>query len=343
MRAILSLAIALALAGQALGQVALPAEYRIKLGRLGKLEAQSKSTVKWINLHDGLDLIADSSGRWAIVLGNTPGKYKVAAYACGEDGPTEPAYCLVVVEGPDPAPGGPKPAPTGADPAKATCKLRFGNSGCTATIIGPRRDDGYWSALTAAHCTGGVGSVGQITLPDARTFPVKVTARDTNADVTWLRIEDASLSALPYAILATTSPAVGTNVWHQGYGVDKPGNRETGKVSAGEDSNGQLQFQLSVSSGDSGSGIFREDNGDLVGVVCCTSARGAKVTMWGGSSIVAAKLKVSDNRDRPIFVFPLDEEEMEAQIPVRSAQLSRGEALFLRRGFSLDFFLCARS
>jgi len=40
--------------------------------------------------------------------------------------------------------------------------------------------------------------------------------------------------------------------------------------------------------------VIREDNGELVAAVCCTSARGAKVTMWGGGSLAAAKLRVVD-------------------------------------------------
>ena len=54
-------------------------------------------------------------------------------------------------------------------------------------------------------------------------------------------------------------------------------------MTAGPDSNGQLQFRLSVSSGDSGSGIFRADTGEVVGVVCCTSGLGVNAAMWGGA------------------------------------------------------------
>jgi hypothetical protein len=53
-----------------------------------------------------------------------------------------------------------------------------------------------------------------------------------------------------------------------GYGVDKPGNKETGHMVSGPDGNGQLRMNLSVSSGDSGSGTIRADTGELVAVVC---------------------------------------------------------------------------
>src|SRR5262249_36997558 len=99
------------------------------------------------------------------------------------------------------------------------------------------------------------------------------------------------LDGLPYALLARTDPAPGTAVWHNGYGVDKPGNREDGVVTAAPNADGQLQFRLSVSSGDSGSGIFRADTGELVGVVCCTTGLGVNTAMWGGASTTALRLR----------------------------------------------------
>jgi len=47
---------------------------------------------------------------------------------------------------------------------------------------------------------------------------------------------------------------------------------------------------LSVSHGDSGGGIFREDTGELVANVCCTKGIGLKTTMWGGCSTKALAL-----------------------------------------------------
>lgn len=184
----------------------------------------------------------------------------------------------------------PPPPVDPPDPVAATVKLRFGNSGCTATIVGPRRPDGRWDVLTAAHCTGNLGSKGTITLKNGQSLAVTVTARATGPDLAWL-VTDLVLEKLPFATLAPANPAPGTPVWHMGYGTDRPGNREEGTVTRGPDSNGQLQIHLSVSPGDSGSGIFRADTGELVAVTCCTSSLARPGAMWGGASTTAIPLR----------------------------------------------------
>jgi hypothetical protein len=191
-----------------------------------------------------------------------------------------------------PAPPNPpdKPAPK-ADPLAALGRLRVGNSGCTATIIYPRRGDGKWDVVTAAHCTGGPGTKGTVTLKDGRQLGLTVTARDTQADLCWMVTDSPDLSDLPFAVLADKEPAPGTAVWHSGYGVDKPGNREDGTVVGGPDSNGQLKYSLSVSSGDSGGGIFRTDTGEWLGAVCCTASMARKGSMWAGCVTVAKRLR----------------------------------------------------
>ncbi|MFO0876502.1 MAG: trypsin-like peptidase domain-containing protein [Gemmataceae bacterium] len=156
--------------------------------------------------------------------------------------------------------------------------------------MGPRRADGRWDVITAAHCTGNVGSVGEITLKTGQRYKVHVLHRATGPDITWM-VLDGTPDTLPYAMVATSAPSSGTKVWHMGYGVDRPGNREEGTVTGGPAANGQLSFRLSVSSGDSGSGIFREDTGELVGVVCCTTGMGRQVTMYGGACTTALKIR----------------------------------------------------
>lgn len=282
--------------------VKLPAEMKLRPNRLGKLEAVSDTVVRWINLHDEIDLIPDTSGKFAIVVGVKVGRYKIAAYTASPAGvPSEPAYCVIVIEGDvPPVPVPPAPGPGKPNAVAAICKLRFGNSGCTATIIGPQRADGRWDVLTASHCTGPVGSKGQITLKDGRTMGVTVAVRQTTADITWL-IADTESSDLPFAWLAGSLPAIGTQVWHMGYGIDRPGNKEDGTVAAQVDGNGQLKFSLSVSSGDSGSGIFLTDNNEVVATVCCTSSMARKGSMWGGACTIAAKLRPSAKYDAHLF------------------------------------------
>jgi len=218
-----------------------------------------------------------------------PGVYQVKLRALvTTDGKTEvtTARATVVIEGETPVPVPPAPKHF-LDPVKATGKLRFGNSGCTATVIAPRRSDGRWDVLTASHCTGEPGSRGSITLKDGRTLAVTVTVRNRTCDLSWMTTDDVSLSDVYYANLAPENPAVGVEVWHEGYGIDRPTNHEAGTITGGQNRDGQLRLRISVSSGDSGSGFFRKDTGELVSVVCC----GSGLDVWGGSVEMARSLR----------------------------------------------------
>ena len=184
----------------------------------------------------------------------------------------------------------PPPGAGKLDPEKALGRIRFGNAGCTATVIGPRRADGHWDVLTAAHCISGVGQRGTLTLTDGRSFGIRSVAQQKTADVTWCVTED-EVADLPYAVIAEKNPDPGTAVWHRGFGIDQPGNREEGAIAERENNQGQLRMILSVSSGDSGGGIFRADTNELVAVVCCTSGMAQKVSMWGCSAEMARKTR----------------------------------------------------
>lgn len=200
-------------------------------------------------------------------------------------------YGIPIPPPPVPLPGNPPdvrpvdpPAPPSPQPntPAAIARIQFGNSGCTATIIGPRRSDGRWWALTAAHCVSGPGQRGTMRLLDGRTEGVQVVSRDPRSDCAWL-VTDSNHEKFPFALLAESSPPVGSKVWHAGYGVHVPGNREDGTVTGAPDSNGQLRFRISVSSGDSGGGICLDDSGRVVSCVCCTTQRGAIADVWGAS------------------------------------------------------------
>lgn len=186
-------------------------------------------------------------------------------------------------------PGAPNPD-TSPDPANAIVRLSFKGVGCSATVIGPRRQDGRWFVLTAAHCCESVGQSGTIRFLDGRTTGVHVLSFDRKSDSAWLVTEDNS-STFPFALLAPASPAVGTKVWHAGYGVDRPGNKEVGEVLSGPDANGQIRMRLSVSSGDSGGGIISNERGEVVSCVCCTAARGIASDVWGTSPESALRSK----------------------------------------------------
>lgn len=188
----------------------------------------------------------------------------------------------------------PTPPPPKPEVEKAIARIQFpapgGTAGCTATVIGPRRDDGKWWVLTAAHCVQAVGDRGTMRLLDGRTLGVQVQSVDRRADACWLAT-DSSTEALPFALLAEGDPPPGTRVWHAGYGVDRPGSREDGEVVATSNADGQIQFRLNVSSGDSGGGICVDATGRVVSTVCCTTAKGQLADVWGAGPAAIRRAK----------------------------------------------------
>lgn len=163
------------------------------------------------------------------------------------------------------------------DPMNAILKLRLGNSGCTAVTIGGLKDLTGVCAVTAAHCVRGVGQVGQVTTKSGKTYECSVVRIDRRTDCALLQIKTSDV--LPFAKIATQLPAAGVKIWHAGYGVDRPGNTEHGEVVMGENRDGQTQFRLNVSSGDSGGPIYNAATGEVLSVVCC----GARLDVWGAS------------------------------------------------------------
>jgi hypothetical protein len=104
-------------------------------------------------------------------------------------------------------------------------------------------------------------------------------------------VTESSIDDIEYANLSKDVPPVGTEVWHQGYGIDRPRNLEKGKLTGPTDGNGQLRFTLNVSSGDSGGGIFRKDTNEVIATVCCTMGKGALTSMWGGGCLKAWEMR----------------------------------------------------
>lgn len=272
------------------------------LVRLKAENADPKAAVLW-RVHPAKDVQRATTPRGVLEFAAHPGTYEIELLVIqqGDGGlVVEESQVTVTIEGCGQVPPAPDTTPPKANVEPAIGKLRFGNAGCTATVIGPRRNDGKWDILTAAHCTGGVGSRGTFTLKDGRTLDVTVAARNTSSDLTWL-VTDSAVDDLPFANLAAKNPTAGTAIWHMGYGVDRPGNREDGQILGGETSDGQLQMELNVSSGDSGGGIFRSDTNELISVVCCTQARGRKTTMYGGSAVQAARLRPITKTDSDVW------------------------------------------
>lgn len=214
---------------------------------------------------------------------------------------------------PPPAPAPippPQPPVVMADPPNAIVRLSFNGVGCTATVIGPRRIDGKWWLLTAAHCCNNTGQKGTVRFLSGKTMGVTVANFDRRSDSAWL-LTDSNSDVVPFAYLADEVPPPGSPVWHKGFGVDQPGNLEEGTFTSGPDSNGQLRFRLSVSSGDSGGGIVATADGKILSAVCCTSARGARADVWGTSPQAARRIQTVQ------FVA---DEWIPLEIPIRMPQ-----------------------
>lgn len=278
--------------------------------RLCRLSAESvdpKSAILWrVYPRVAIDRATTDSRIFEFVA--PPGTYDVEMLVISQDGDggfvLSESFTRVTFQGKKEEPPGdgtkpPPDTPKPSDPIQALGRIRFGNAGCTATIIGPRRSDGRWDILTAAHCVSGVGARGSMTLKDGRTLGITIVVHQRGPDLAWAVTDDATLADLPWVKLATGNPPVGTKVWHAGYGVDRPTNREDGEIAANEDGNGQLRMILSVSSGDSGGGIFRTDTNEVISTVCCTSGMARRVSMWGASTraIVAARPKAVDGTE----------------------------------------------
>ena len=200
-------------------------------------------------------------------------------------GPTPPP---ITDPRPDPRPKPPEPRPT-PDPVAAVGRIQIGNGGCSATVVGPRRSDGRWNVLTAAHCATRVGESGVMQLRDGRTLGFVVAALDRTSDACWLLTTDTPAD-LPWLHLADTTPAPGTKIFHVGFGRHIPGNREDGEVRAGANARGQSQFWLSVSPGDSGGGICVDADGKVVSPVCCTTRLDGPGDVWGASPEASRRL-----------------------------------------------------
>lgn len=194
---------------------------------------------------------------------------------------------VVPTDPPSPRPAPPAPVPS-PDPLAAICRITLGSAGCTATVISPQRADGRWYLVSAAHCTTAVGQRGTATTRGGRSFGFRVVSRVPGADVAWL-LSDDPLDNLPFAEIAQENPAVGDEVWHAGFGVDKPANTERGTVLALPNRDGQIEYRLSVSSGDSGGGIIHTRTGRLLSPVCCTTSPSRVGRVWGaGPEAIAA-------------------------------------------------------
>jgi len=160
---------------------------------------------------------------------------------------------------------------------------------CSGTVIGPRLQDGRWNIVSAAHCVKRVGErVTFIPRNGRAPVPCLVGSIDRRADVAIL-ITEHSVD-LAHTLLAEAPIVIGLPVWHSGFGIDQPGNRESGQVTALANGDGQVQYRISVSPGDSGGGILTTADGLLLSPVCCTTNLARIGNVWGGGPGVIRRM-----------------------------------------------------
>lgn len=179
------------------------------------------------------------------------------------------------------------------DLAACIVRVAMANGYCSATIIGPRHPDGTYRLLSAAHCAAKVGERVRLILRDGRSFQGEYIAIDRVSDCSIIR-SDRVEGYLPFAELADSDPSPGGKVWHSGYGVDNPGNRENGTLTGTTNGAGQLSFRLSVSPGDSGGGIIADETGKVLSPVCCTTRLAEVGTVYGAAPSRCRKLLASE-------------------------------------------------
>lgn len=197
--------------------------------------------------------------------------------------PPQPPPPIVIPPQPPPPPvEPPKPPEPKPDTLNAIVRISAPGVGCSATIIGPRRVDGRWWVLTAAHCVSGNGQRWSLKFRDGRSAGATVVNFDRKSDHAWM-LTESNTEMFPFALLAESSPPPGTPIWHAGFGVDRPANREDGVITDVPNGDGQIRMRLSVSSGDSGGGICVTADGRIVSCVCCTTGRGQVADVWGAS------------------------------------------------------------
>jgi S1-C subfamily serine protease len=123
--------------------------------------------------------------------------------------------------------------------------------------------DGYTYVLTAKHCCPPAG--GAVWVNKVRG---EVVAVDPKADLGLLKIRSGPEES--YADVAADEPAEGTAVYQVGYGHGKLAYREgktVGYRSFGENRLWNLHLGFPVVGGDSGSPVFRKEDGKVVAIV----------------------------------------------------------------------------
>lgn len=238
-----------------------------------------------------------------VIAGLLGGAGATQVAGCGKGAVVPPPPVPDVKPDPKPEPKpDPKPRP---EPLAAICKLVMPGSYCSGTVVGPKRTDGRYNIVSAAHCFKVIGENVKVLMRDGQTLSATVGAIDRRADAAILLTD--VFSELPFTYVASATPAPATRIWHAGFGFDKPANREDGNIVAGPNVDGQVQYRLNVSSGDSGGGILVDGDGRLLSPVCCTTKIAGIGDVWGASPEIINRMlaRPTDFIDVPPHEMPL--------------------------------------
>lgn len=168
---------------------------------------------------------------------------------------------------------------------KATVRIRSSSSGCTGTLLKCPKVPNARFVLTARHCVNKAGQEWTVVLYDGKTIKAFCQFFSPVGDIALLRIDNAG--DLPFARVSDRAPNKGEKVFHVGWGVRNPGSLEYGEcLRPSYDWGVWADYRIDASSGDSGSGIFRVDDGTVVGVLCGSHAGGTYGPSWNIAAIV---------------------------------------------------------
>lgn len=217
----------------------------------------------------------------------------------------------------NPPPSDPPPpavVPPSADPLAALGRLVMSGGYCSATPVTPIGKDAKQTLLSAAHCVKAVGEECQFFTRAGRMVRVYVTAIDRKADASLLVTEELK-EPLPYLLVATETPPANSPVFQAGFGVDKPGNTEKGRILQRDTGGGQVMFEISVSPGDSGGGICVDGSGALISPVCCTTRLAQVGQVYGARPEIVRQMLLS-----PASFVDVPPQRMPERVPVEVKQ-----------------------
>lgn len=161
------------------------------------------------------------------------------------------------------------------DAKRSTYRISHGRSGCSATCVGRDSVDGSYILYTAAHCVDRIGDIVTVHVDSNTRIRSTVIGLDKVSDACVIRTQPTRIRLYSSRVYSGKA-SNGVRVWHIGYGIDKPGNREEGSIIGYDSDRRQYMSDISVSSGDSGSGVHTVDGDYVVGTVCCTVSVGGR-------------------------------------------------------------------